>query len=60
MTLYELVLPLGIISYILLLLTILTGKRIIKLKFIYHKVFAVLTLITVTAHASIIIYLNYF
>ncbi len=57
MNLYSLILPLGIISYSLLLMTILTGKRIIKLKMFYHKLFAMLTFIAVTLHAIIAIYL---
>lgn len=59
MNLYGLVLPLGIITYILLLMTILTGIRVIKMKVKYHKLFGFLALIAATAHASIIIYLNY-
>lgn len=60
MNLYSFILPLGIISYSLLLLTILTGARVIKVKISYHKLLGILTLITVTLHASLAIYLSYF
>ena len=58
MDLYSLVVPLGIIAYILIVLAILTGKRIIKLKPVYHRLFAWLALSVITVHAAIVIYYN--
>jgi hypothetical protein len=58
MNLYSLVLPLGIITYLLLILAILTGKRIIKLKPVWHRIIAYSALILATLHAGIVIYSN--
>jgi hypothetical protein len=58
MNLYSLVLPLGIITYLLLILAILTGKRIIKLKPVWHRIIAYSALILATLHAGIVIYYN--
>jgi putative Mn2+ efflux pump MntP len=57
---FSLILPLGIATYTMLLLTILIGKRIIKIRFKYHKVSAVITLCLATCHGFLAIYLNYF
>jgi len=58
MDLYSLVMPLGIITYLLIILAILTGKRIIKLKPVWHRIIAYSALIMATFHASIVIYNN--
>jgi len=58
MELYDLVIPLGIAAYILIVLAILTGKRVIKLKPVYHRLFAWSGLFVITIHAAIVIYYN--
>jgi putative Mn2+ efflux pump MntP len=58
MELYDLVMPLGIITYILIILAILTGRRIIKLHPKWHKIIATLTIIFATIHAGIVIWNN--
>ncbi|HAQ60423.1 TPA: hypothetical protein DCR49_00225 [Candidatus Delongbacteria bacterium] len=58
MDLYTFVMPLGVITYILIVLAILTGKRIIKLKPVWHRIIAVLTLIFASLHAAIVISYN--
>ncbi len=58
MDLYSYVVPLGIITYILIVLAILTGKRIIKLNPLWHRIIAVLTLIFASLHAAIVISYN--
>jgi uncharacterized membrane protein YozB (DUF420 family) len=58
MDLYVLVKPFGIITYILIVLAILTAKRIIKLDFKWHKRFGLTALIFATLHAGIVIYYN--
>lgn len=58
MELYDLVMPLGIITYILIVLAILTGKRIIKLKPVWHRVIAYSALILASFHAAIVISYN--
>jgi hypothetical protein len=59
MELYDLVMPLGIITYILIIFAILTGKRIIKLHPKWHKRIAYTSLIFATMHAGIIVYIKF-
>jgi hypothetical protein len=54
-----LIIPLGIFSYGFMLLTILTGTRIIKLKLKHHKLFALISIVGASIHLVIVIYLNY-
>lgn len=56
----NLIMPLGIVSYVLMLLAILTGTRIIKLKVKHHKLIALIAIIVASLHFAIIIYYNYF
>jgi hypothetical protein len=56
MELYDLVMPFGIITYIMILLAILTGKRVIKLHPKWHIRIAKTALVFATMHAGIIIY----
>lgn len=58
MDLYSLVVPLGIITYILIVLAVLTGKRILKLKPVWHRITAFSALVLATVHAAIVIYYN--
>jgi len=58
MDFYSLVIPLGIISYILIVLAILTGKRIIKLPHVWHRIIAWATIIIASFHAAIVIAYN--
>jgi hypothetical protein len=57
---YRLILPLGLLTFALLLTTVLMGARIIKVKIKVHKVFGILTFISAVTHGSLAIYLNYF
>lgn len=58
MNLYDLVMPFGIITYILIILAILTGKRIIKLHPKWHRIIAGAALAAATVHAGIVVYLK--
>jgi len=58
MQLYDLVMPFGIITYIMILLAILTGRRIVKLNPKWHRIIASAALTFATIHAGIIIYLK--
>ena len=60
MGLVRFVIPLGILTYTLLLATILSGlfRVKLKLKVKHHKLLALLTIILATIHAGIIIYLT--
>ncbi|MEO0094965.1 MAG: hypothetical protein ABIL39_08410 [candidate division WOR-3 bacterium] len=52
--------PLGIITYICVLLAVLTGSRVIKVPLKIHKLFAFIGIIIATIHALLVIYLTYF
>jgi hypothetical protein len=56
----EFIIPLGIATYTCLLMTILIGKRIIKIPFKFHKKLAWITFILGSAHAGLVIYVYYF
>jgi len=56
MNLFKLVMPLGIATYLLALLTIISGLK--KAKLTTHKLLATLTIILATCHAGLIIYLK--
>ena len=56
----RLVIPLGILTYILVLAAILSGlfRSKLKLKLKHHKLLALLAIVLATMHAGIIIYLT--
>lgn len=54
-----LIIPLGVTSYLFILLAILTGTRVIKMGLKYHKAFALMGAIGAAIHLAIAIYLNY-
>ncbi|MDD3044564.1 MAG: hypothetical protein PHF33_03765 [Candidatus Delongbacteria bacterium] len=58
MELYDLVMPLGIITYVLIAFAVLTGKRVIKLHPRWHRIAAGFALAFATMHAGIVIYLK--
>lgn len=57
---YRLIIIFGILTYIFLLLAILTGRQIIRLGLPWHKRIAIITLILASIHGLIVIYLSYF
>ena len=59
MELSSLIIPLGIFSYGFILLAVLTGTRVIKLKLKYHKLFAMIGILGASIHLLIVMYLNY-
>ena len=58
MELYDLVMPLGIITYIFIAFAVLTGRRVIKLHPRWHRIIAGFALAFATMHAGIVIYLK--
>jgi hypothetical protein len=56
MDLYRFVIPLGIATYVFIVLTVLSGARILKLGFRWHRTIGMLALLTATIHAAIVIY----
>lgn len=59
MSIHDLIIPLGIFTYAMVLLGVLTGTRVIKVKFKWHKRIGLAILIVATLHATIVIYSNY-
>jgi len=59
MDLTGLIMPLGIVSYALMLLAVLTGARVIKLKVKYHKLIALVALIGASIHLGLVIFYSY-
>jgi len=60
MELSYLLVPMGIITYCLIIFAVLTGTRVIKLKVKQHKVIGLIVLISASLHGVIYFYLNYF
>jgi len=63
MALYNFIKPLGIVTYILLLLTIATGVLKSKfhvswIKMKWHTRLGILTIVLATIHAGLVIYVN--
>lgn len=59
MDLSRFLIPLGIFSYGFMLLAVLTGIRIIKVKVKRHKLLALIAIVSASIHLLIVIYLNY-
>ncbi|MDH4210777.1 MAG: hypothetical protein OEV79_04950 [candidate division WOR-3 bacterium] len=59
MDLTGLIMPLGIVSYGFILLAVLTGTRVIKLKVKYHKLIALLAIIGASIHLGLVIFYVY-
>ena len=52
----NLIIPLGILTYLCVILGIISGLKRWKLKF--HKAIAVIAIILATLHAALVIYFN--
>jgi hypothetical protein len=53
---YELILPLGILNFLLALFQILTGLRIVKVSFKVHKITGILLGVFALIHGTIAIF----
>ncbi|PLX00622.1 MAG: hypothetical protein C0594_15485 [Marinilabiliales bacterium] len=60
MDLYSLLIYFGIVAYTSLLMTFLSGIRLIKLGHKFHRIFGIISVALASGHAGLIIYLNYF
>ena len=54
-----LIMPLGIVSYGFMLLAVLTGTRVIKLRVKYHKLIALVAMIGASLHLGLVIFYSY-
>jgi uncharacterized membrane protein len=59
MEIFNLIKPLGIATYALVLIALLTGLRVIKVPVKWHRLIAIVALAAATVHAVIVIYLAY-
>lgn len=59
MDLTGLIMPLGIVSYGFILLAVLTGTRVIKLKVKYHRLIALIAMIGASIHLGLVIFYTY-
>lgn len=57
---YKTLIPFGIFTYIFLLVTVLMGMRVIKVKVTVHRIFGRILLALATLHAIVMIYVTYF
>jgi hypothetical protein len=60
MRLFDLIVPIGIVTYSLLWLSVLSGTRKIKLGFRWHRRIGLIGLITASVHAAFVIYVELF
>jgi len=60
MDLYNFIIPLGLFSYGMVLLAVLTGSRLIKVKPQWHRLIALIAIIGATLHAGLVIFYNFF
>lgn len=60
MFLSKLIILLGIFTWTIMALAVLTGRHIIKAKLIVHKTLASIGILSATIHGLIVIYLNFF
>jgi len=58
MSLYRLIIPLGIVTWSLVLITLLSGMKVIKLRFKYHRLLGIISLILASCHGLLVLILN--
>ena len=56
MSLFDLIIPLGFVTYSLLWLSVLSGTRKIRVGFKWHRRIGLIGITTASAHAAIVIY----
>ena len=52
------IIPLGILTYLMVLITLISGLRRVKIQ--NHQLLAYITIALASCHATLIIYLKYF
>ena len=60
MDLFRIVLPLGIITYSLVWLQVLTGSRKLKVNFVWHRRVGYAALTVASIHAAVVLYTRLF
>ena len=57
---FKLLVPFGIFIYIMFMVTLLMGMRVIKVQLKLHRIFGIASVCLGTLHAIVMIYINYF
>lgn len=57
---YQSLIVLGIVTYLLMMMSFLSGMRIIKLPYKYHKIIGIVGLCSASVHGLGLLYLNFF
>jgi hypothetical protein len=60
MNLSSLIMPFGIVTYLLVLFNVLTGKRIIRMHLNWHRRMGNVALLMASVHAGIVVYYRLF
>jgi hypothetical protein len=56
---YQIAVPIGIVTYALLWLSVLSGTRVIKVGFNWHRRFGLVGIVLASIHAGIMLYVKY-
>jgi hypothetical protein len=56
---YEIAVPVGIATYALLWLSVLSGTRVMKVGFNWHRRFGLAGIVLASVHAGILLYFKY-
>ena len=59
MAAYEVAVPIGIAAYCVFWLSVLSGTRVIKVGFNWHRRFGLVGIALASAHAALMLYFNY-
>lgn len=59
MAAYEVAVPIGVATYAIFWLSVLSGTRVIKVGFNWHRRFGIMGIILASLHAGIILYFRY-
>lgn len=59
MEVYQIAVPVGIATYAVFLLSVLSGTRVIKVGFNWHRRFGLVGIVLASVHAGIILYFKY-
>jgi len=57
---YQTLIVLGIVTYLLIVMSFLSGMRIVKLPYKYHKIIGIAGLCAASVHGLSLLYLNFF
>jgi hypothetical protein len=59
MDVYDIAIPIGIVTYAVFWLSVLSGTRVIKVGFNWHRRFGLAGIILASVHAGVILYFKF-